>query len=131
VLVADVVPPQNRAWGLLHDAAEDYLGDMAGTVKAAEAGLASYREVEERVTRAVAARFGLEWPEPPEIAAADRALLVAEMRDLMTLHDGDLEWLTRRHGQADPRPVVPWPPEHAEEAFLAVYGVLRADGALH
>jgi uncharacterized protein len=129
VLVAELVEPAHRPWGLLHDAAEAYLGDMAGTVKLADAPLgAGYREAEARVTRAIAERFGLEWPEPPEVEAADRALLVAEFRDLMPLHDGDLEWLTERYGAAPHDEIVPWPPEHAEAAFLDTYSSLRRAG---
>lgn len=126
VLVAECVAPEHRMWALLHDAAEAYLGDMAGTVKAADAPLGTaYRGAEERVMRAVAARFGLPWPEPPEISAADRALLVAEFRALMHVEEGDLEWLRRRYGDGYSREVRAWLPDEAEAAFLAAYDLTR------
>ncbi len=131
VLVADVVGPPHRAWGLLHDAAEAYLGDMAATVKVADAPLgAAYRAVEESVTRAIAERFGLAWPEPDDVVVADRALLVAEFRDLMVLHAGDLEWLVERYGPPYPKEVDPWSPDEAEVAFLDTYRRLQRAGEL-
>jgi hypothetical protein len=126
VLVAERVSAPHRLWGLLHDASEAYLGDMAGTLKVAVAELGgAYRAAEERVMRAVAVRFNLAWPQPPEVAAADRALLVTEFRDLMHVHEGDVEWLTERHGNAFPDVIHAWPPREAKAAFIALYDELR------
>lgn len=131
VLVANVVGPAHRAWGLLHDAAEAYLGDMAATLKVADTPLgAAYRDVEESVTRAIAEHFELAWPEPAEVVAADRALFVAEFRDVMPLHPGDLEWLVERHGPAYSDKIVPWASNDAEAAFLATYERLQGAGEL-
>jgi uncharacterized protein len=131
VLVAEFVPPPLRGWGLLHDAAEAYLGDMVAPVKSADMRLGvAYREVEEPVMRAIAERFALSWPEPDEVATADRALLVAEFRHLMPLQEGDLEWLVDKHGQAYADAILPWSPGEAEAAFLGTYRRLQRAGEL-
>ena len=67
-------------WGLLHDASEAYLTDVARPVKRF---LANYAEIEEGVMRVVAERFGLEWPMPQIVKHFDNALLATEARDLM------------------------------------------------
>jgi 5'-deoxynucleotidase YfbR-like HD superfamily hydrolase len=131
VLVAGLLRPPHRAWGLLHDAAEAYLGDMAATIKRADVPLGvAYRRVEEQVMRVVAERFGLAWPEPAEVAAADRALFVAEFRDLMHLEPGDLERLVAKHGQAYPDAIVPCSSEQAKAAFLETFRQLQSAGEL-
>jgi 5'-deoxynucleotidase YfbR-like HD superfamily hydrolase len=131
VLVAALLRPPHRAWGLLHDAAEAYLGDMAATIKRANVPLGvAYRQVEEQVMRAVAERFGLAWPVAAEVAAADRALFVAEFRDLMHLEPADLERLVASHGQAYPEEIVPCSPGEAKAAFLETYRQLQSAGEL-
>ena len=130
-LVADIVEPPHRGWGLLHDAGEAYLGDMVASVKIADVQLgAAYRDAEDKVVRVIAQRFGLAWPEPDEVVAADRALLVAEFRDLMPLREGELESLVERHGPAYPARVVPWSPNAAQAAFLDSYRRFQQAGEL-
>jgi len=71
-----------QLWGLLHDASEAYVGDLAAPIKR-HLLLAGYREVEQRVQNAVAVYFGL----PPEMPAivkhADYQLLAIESPILM------------------------------------------------
>ena len=75
-------------YGLLHDAAEAYVGDMVSPVKAR---LSAYRAVEDRVQAAIAARFGFASYEAsgsvhldcyPILKEADRRMLLTEKRDL-------------------------------------------------
>lgn len=85
VMVSRLVDPKHALWGLLHDASEAYLGDVATPLKNL---LPQYRELEERVQRAIAMRFGLAWPMPSEVKDADVRALLAEKRDLLTVdHD--------------------------------------------
>ncbi|KKL16766.1 hypothetical protein LCGC14_2492310, partial [marine sediment metagenome] len=44
--------------------------------------LPEYKELENRILRAVAIKFDLPWPPPPEIKEADNRLLATEKRDL-------------------------------------------------
>ena len=57
VLVSRIVPPQDAAWGLLHDASEAYLCDVARPIK-------PYRLLEQRLMVQVAGRFDLTYAEP-------------------------------------------------------------------
>lgn len=68
-------------WGLLHDASEAYLVDLARPVKRTPE-MAAYRDAEALIMRAVAERFGLDGLEPSLVKAADIALCYTEARDL-------------------------------------------------
>ena len=106
------LPEYAELWGLMHDAAEAYLGDVVGPLKAL---LPTYQGLEAVMMRAVATRFGLP-DEPPKIVwDVDRALLVREAHDLM----GDPSWSWGMHAEyMVPDEIVPWTAEEAEAAFL-------------
>lgn len=67
--------PLLKLTALMHDAAEAYVGDMIRPLKH-RPEMAIYREAEDRVTHAIAQRFGLIDPLPPEVVEADRLVLV-------------------------------------------------------
>lgn len=78
ILVANLCPPKHRLWGLLHDVAEAYLGD----VPTLEKQLPHYRpvvEAEERILRIVAEMHDLPYPMPEEVKTADRRALEIEV----------------------------------------------------
>lgn len=79
IYVSQVCSPQNRMWGLLHDASEAYCQDLIRPVKA---HLDSYKAIEERIQRCIAERFNLCWPMPDEIKAVDNIVLWAELTQL-------------------------------------------------
>jgi 5'-deoxynucleotidase YfbR-like HD superfamily hydrolase len=88
VFVSRLLPDEHALWGLLHDASEAYLGDVATPLKHA---LTEYRAMEERVQRAIAQHFRLVWPMPPEVKQADLIALATEKRDLVSCdHDWGL-----------------------------------------
>lgn len=62
-------------WGLLHDASEAYIVDVPRPIKPM---LTNYRELEEKVMQAVAARFALPSTVLPEVKLADNDALVTE-----------------------------------------------------
>ena len=68
------------AAGLMHDAAEAYVGDMVWPLKQA---MPDFRAVEERIERAIADKFGLPHPLPEIVKKFDLVLLATEKRDLM------------------------------------------------
>ena len=80
VFVSRYVPPEDAAWALLHDAAEAYVTDLPQPVKRM---LPDYAAIEERVMRIIAQRFGLSWPMPSSIKAADSRILMDERRNLL------------------------------------------------
>lgn len=111
VLVSYVVPLELALWGLLHDAGEAYVGDMVYGVKR---GLPEFKEVEEGVMRVIADKFGLSWPEPPEVKHADLVLLATEKRDLM----GNPQWASVKDCEPLPQTIVPWDWETARDEFM-------------
>lgn len=78
-------------WGLMHDASEAYLPDVAGPIKAHIVGFA---EIEDRVLRAVAARFDLPWPIPAEVHHLDKLLYWREREALLK----DVPWVYQDTG---------------------------------
>lgn len=126
VLVSENVPPQDALWGLLHDAAEAYLSDIPRPIKAS---LIGFNEMEERVMRSVAERYGLPWPEPPWVGRADLTLLHTERRDLMATPP--IPWGTDALAAPLPGRIEPWPWHRAKIAFLGRFDKLtgRKDGA--
>lgn len=86
VHVSKLIAPEYALWGLMHDASEAYLGDVARPLKAM---LPHYKELEEHVQRTIAQVYGLCWPIPEEVKAADNMALLAEKRDLLSVQH---EW---------------------------------------
>jgi uncharacterized protein len=100
VLVSQCVPPHLALVGLLHDAPEAYINDIARPVKV---NLVGYAEIEDANWRAVAQRFGLPDEMPPEVKTADIAVLYAEKAQLMAKMSANaLEW-GKSCGEHDPR----------------------------
>lgn len=130
VLVSYLVPPGLALEGLLHDAAEAYLGDVASPLKALIRP--SYKPLEDEVERHIALRYNLAWPMPPAIKRADLILLLTEYRDLMRrtqehLKERDcinwphaIEPLPRRFFGLLPA-IIRWPAWYARYRFVKRY----------
>lgn len=115
VMVSHLVPREHALAGLLHDAAEAYVGDVSSPLKAL---LPDYRAIEREVERAVLRHFGLEPTLPPCVKLADMVALRTEQRDLMgvyTTADGIGPLADR---------ISPLPPREARRVFLARFAVL-------
>jgi uncharacterized protein len=69
-------PPAFYRAVLLHDAAEAFIGDMVRPLKEL---LPAYREIEQRIERAIEQRFAVSFADP-RIKEVDNALLIAEKR---------------------------------------------------
>lgn len=120
IRVAELLPMPLKLWGLLHDAAEAYLVDLPRPIKRHSEIGALYRVAEESLMRVIAERFGLSWPEPPEIDAADKALLCWEAMHLLpnnTWHEKWRHHLTGRERHLE----FPEPPNVAERVFLTAF----------
>lgn len=78
--VACLLPPKLKLHGLLHDAAEAYVGDMVSPLKKI---MPEYKEVEANISKVVADVFGLSYPEPLEVKKADLAVLSAEREQVL------------------------------------------------
>jgi hypothetical protein len=69
-------------WALMHDAAEAYIGDMIRPLKPF---VPAFLEIEARLERVIWTKYGLEGDLPPEVKAADTAILGDEMCRLFPL----------------------------------------------
>jgi hypothetical protein len=84
--------------------------------------LPDYYKLEDGIMRAVAERFGLEYPIPPEVKHIDERLLATEKEQIM---NSDFDW----PGLPEPIPhlrIALWPPIMAERKFLDRFYELTA-----
>jgi hypothetical protein len=119
VLVSGECPPEFALEGLLHDAAEAYVGDLSTPIKIQNK---AYRDLENEVARLVSVKYRLAYPWPECIHVADKALLAAEARALMAEPPGGWENFIK---------VAPakvwfecWSPEVAKRKFLDRFSAL-------
>ncbi len=112
VLVSHLVPPELAFEGLMHDAAEAFLGDVSSPLKQM---LPDYQAIEKRIEAAVFGRFGLPAKLPPEVKHADMVALVTEKRDLM---DDREDWPAYSHIVPNLAKISPWQPGSAKAMFL-------------
>ena len=80
VLVSNIVPDEFALDGLLHDAAEAYLPDVAFPIKH---NFPKLVEIEDNMHRVIATKFGLTYPYPPEVTDVDRRITIDESRSFM------------------------------------------------
>jgi uncharacterized protein len=115
VIVSYYVPAADALYGLLHDAAEAYLGDMSSEIKH-DPALAEYREAEHHMQRVIYRRFGLEpYGEPPTVKRIDRLLLQDEIRDVALSPSIRQPYC---QGPGLKHPIVGWEPRIANEMFI-------------
>ena len=116
VHVSALCPLEDALWGLLHDASEAYLQDVARPLKSLPE-FAAYREAERHLQEMIVRGFGLDAEPPASVHDADNAMLHLESRCLLTGGLGLPETI------AGPAPTftvhAPWPPLRAEQEFLA------------
>jgi uncharacterized protein len=122
VRVSLICSPTLALWGLLHDMAEAYVGDLPRPVKAS---LPSFIAIEDRVLKIACEVFRRSWPMPPEVKVADDILLATEARDLMSAPPQ--AWPLRQTALADR--ICPLSPSEAEQAFLVRFATLFPGGA--
>ncbi len=115
VLVSYLVAPENALAGLLHDAAEAFIGDVSAPLKRL---LPEYKAIERRVEAAVLGRFGLPADLPPDVKRADLIAMATEQRDLMPCHGDVWEWETIPGIQPINGILVPVPVHTARRVFL-------------
>ena len=108
-------------YGLVHDAGEAYLPDVASPIKALIPG---FKDSETRVLLAICQRFGLEFPFPREIDALVKALDVEMfLLERETIMKRAPWWRGRApdRGLAEAVRVAGWSPERAELEWMRRY----------
>lgn len=91
IIVSKIVPREHALTGLLHDASEAYINDLARPFKLLHPSYVEYEKA--RLWPTIAARFDLPDVLPACVKDADNVALVTERRDLMPeAVDADGEW---------------------------------------
>ena len=117
VNVSALLPAEKRLWGLLHDASEAYLADIASPVKQL---LPEYKTLENKIMSRIAQRFGLpdKFWEDEEVKRADWAQLKAEAAVL--LPSGGTDWYFPEGLPNGLKPLL-HPPGGAEYSFMLAF----------
>ena len=113
--------PAVQLQGLMHDAAEAYLPDVARPVKSRLEGFA---RVEAEVELAIADAFALPWPWSTAVKRVDVAILRDEAARLMNCDLSDWHLPEPALGID----IAPWRPGKAERRFLERFAELRESG---
>ena len=90
VLVSELVDPEYALEGLLHDAAEAYLSDIASPLKQL---LPEYYYIEDKFAKAIAEKFNIIYPYPNNIKKADNTALLHEANQLLVTKGKDWAYL--------------------------------------
>jgi 5'-deoxynucleotidase YfbR-like HD superfamily hydrolase len=121
VQVAEHCQPKYKLMGLLHDASEVYLYDVAGPLKQSPA-FSDYRKTEKKLMRVIYERFGVEWSDEgwADVYKQDKRSLMTEVRDL--LGPQTIPWECKE--EPYPEKIVPLQPKDAEKLFLDTFAAL-------
>lgn len=103
--------------GLLHDASEAYITDVASPVKQF---MPEYNKMEDTIMMAIARKYGFEYPMHPAIKLADRAMLSNEAHHLLSSrgNDWDMWQHVKRPAVVDAYRPIGMGPETAMENFM-------------
>ena len=121
--VHDILPPEHKRAGLLHDGSESYISDI---VSPAKKFMPEYRSIEDRIQRVISEKYGLTYPYDPAIKDADVAVLVAEQEQIMGKPPEP--WL-HMPPAADIK-CQGWQPNRAKMEFLYRFSRLYGEGSV-
>lgn len=133
VMVSGCVPQTSDLplRGLLHDAAEAWLGDIPSPIRAVHP---MHDVLECNLLNVIGERFGVRGlgVMPPEVRAADLVVRATEARDFIA---GDVRW-SEPPPPPLPERIAAWPPHLARIYFLRLFEQLTegrhdAKGAMH
>ena len=107
----------NSFWGLLHDAAEAYVGDIRYGLKHL---LKDYGPIEDNILQAIITKYGLKWPEPEIVKEWD--WIIGANEAFTFTKNGSPKW----YGVEPVQKVFIsyWESEFAEKVFLARFNLL-------
>lgn len=120
VCVSDSVSSELALQGLLHDASEAYLTDVARPIKP---HLTNYQTYEDNLLRVIFSKFNLEFPIHPEVKETDLRILLNERNELMK--EPPMSWNLDVEPLPDVR-IYGFSPKVAENLFLnRFYGLYK------
>lgn len=122
VHVSYLVPQGYELAGLLHDAAEAYLGDMVKPLKLFLGD--EFAAMEKNVMNVIAEAFGVDYRDYDPIKRADLVALATEKRDLMPFSSEDWSYLDGVN--PDPMTIKPWSHQGAKQAYLNRFDSIMA-----
>jgi hypothetical protein len=128
VLVSSMCPDA-PLYGLLHDASEAYLCDIARPVKHSDM-FSGYREAEAWLQSMILLKFGILNPRVPvSVKEVDGFIAILEGVSFMPKHKGAF-WNQEREqlDLDDACRISPWSPHRAEERFLQRFALLYNGG---
>lgn len=108
---------RNAFMFLLHDAAEAYVKDIPTPLKKLLGS--TYKDIEQRFTRAIMTKFLLPVIEDFGIKTMDLCMLAAEKEQLLS--PGTVPWTQLESVRPMNVHIVPWSQPHAEREFLAQF----------
>lgn len=120
-----LVPEEDAYDALMHDAAEYVLQDMVRPLKHDPYAGKAYRGAESRVEKVIGEAFGVRFPMPDSVRAADNIMLVTEARDIV--HGTDTWTGSYKDVPRAEFTIQKWSPEKAERKFLARYRALKEE----
>lgn len=125
VYVSYAIEEQYAMDGLMHDAAEAFLGDIPTPFKNL---LSDYKIFETQHEADIFARFGLDYPMVDAVKVADKAVFCAEVRDMKPKH-------THWDGYCNIIPfedkIIPWSNKVAYRMFLDRFFELLSKRKVH
>lgn len=125
VMVSWMVYRADGLHGLLHDASEAYLSDLARPLKYTNGLGDVYREAEKKLQQAIWDKFCRGWKESIFVKMADDVMLVREAATLMPKN-----FPLNEEQLSDSENIEPfscWMPDYAEQMFLQRYKELTSD----
>lgn len=112
VYVSLLVPPEYALQGLMHDAAEAFVGDVCKPLKDL---LPEFKNIEDRVERALFASYGMSLPLHSSVKEADIVMLATEQKQLFGNED---VWGYCKGRQPADLTITYMSPEQAEAFFI-------------
>jgi hypothetical protein len=116
VIVASILPPELKLAGLLHDAAEAYLGDIVQPLKEL---LPEFAQIESRFANVIGERFKVDLTHNELVKKADLIALATERRDLMPMEI--VEWDSLIGVSPLNKSITPLNPDKAKAEFISCY----------
>ncbi len=116
VLVAQLLRPELKLAGLLHDASEAYLCDLPTPVKAQ---MPTYQDAEIQAIKVIGKKFGIEGMGDCRVHIADKTMTITEAEHFK-MHWAEWNFSVVPIGLG----ITIWTPQEAEFEFLKVFNQL-------